>query len=102
MLKRIILTTVLLIGAPVTVVAKVSLENIRQPEAAVEETLIDAEHAAGGASMPAEHCRPRDSDARASVSGRLEKTSESACGTSNPSAARPTPVQAMEPPSTTG
>ena len=56
MLKRIVLTTVLLIGAPVTVVAKVSLENIRQPEAAVEELRSDLPHARFGFL----HARRRD------------------------------------------
>jgi hypothetical protein len=94
MLKRIALATTLLICAPMTVLAKVSLVNIRQPEAAVEEKLIEAEHGPIDESMaPIEHCRSRDSETRAAVSDKLDKTSEPACTASGTPAARPSPAQ---------
>lgn len=97
MLKRIVITAVLLVGAPAAAMAKVSLLNIRQPEAAVEETLIDSEHASGGEpAAPAGHCRPRDGESRTSAVGRTEKLPEPACAASGPSVAQPARAQAAE------
>jgi hypothetical protein len=96
MLKRIVMTAVLLIGAPAAVVAKVSLLNIRQPEAAVEETRIDTEHASGVESaVPAGHCRPRD-ESRTSAAARPDKLPEPPCAASEPPVAQPARAQATE------
>ncbi|MET0331297.1 MAG: hypothetical protein ABW154_07695 [Dyella sp.] len=68
MLKRIALTTVLVIGAPITVYAKISLENIRQPEAAVEESIEAGREQGVESKVPSvEHCLPHKAQATTSA-----------------------------------
>jgi hypothetical protein len=81
MLKRIVLTTLLLISISMTLSAKVSLLNIREPEAAVEETLMEAEQEHGNELIapPVDHCKPREAEFKTTASGQLEKASEPVC-----------------------